>query len=112
MNLEPILAIWGGLYLDGEIISEADLGPYVDDVLNELEFLLVYSVIHISRKSFFLIYFRVHQRHLGAALELRWVTQILLQSTTSKLATKISSTAVFLAMSVGLRICTFVEMCE
>ncbi|KAH8131243.1 glycoside hydrolase family 51 protein [Trichoderma asperelloides] len=40
MNLEPILAVWGGLYLDGEIISEADLGPYVDDVLNELEFLL------------------------------------------------------------------------
>lgn len=52
MNLEPILAVWGGLYLDGEIISEADLGPYVDDVLNELEFLLVCSVIHVSRKSF------------------------------------------------------------
>lgn len=41
MNLEPILAVWGGLYLDGEIVSQANIGTYVDDVLNELEFLLV-----------------------------------------------------------------------
>lgn len=41
MNLEPILAVWGGLYLDGEVIAERDLQPYIDDVLNELEFLLV-----------------------------------------------------------------------
>ncbi|KAJ6785287.1 hypothetical protein PWT90_01087 [Aphanocladium album] len=40
MNLEPILAVWGGLYLDGEVIAENDLQPYIDDVLNELEFLL------------------------------------------------------------------------
>ncbi|KAI5458762.1 glycoside hydrolase family 51 protein [Mariannaea sp. PMI_226] len=39
MGLETILAVWGGLYLDGEIVSEADLQPYIDDVLNELEFL-------------------------------------------------------------------------
>lgn len=45
MNLEPILAVWGGLYLDGEIISEADIGTYVEDVLNELEFLLVFLVL-------------------------------------------------------------------
>lgn len=41
MNLEVILAVWDGLYLDDTIVSEADLQPYVDDVLNELEFLLV-----------------------------------------------------------------------
>jgi hypothetical protein len=42
MGLETILAVWGGLYLDNEIISEADLQPYIDDTLNELEFLLVF----------------------------------------------------------------------
>jgi alpha-N-arabinofuranosidase len=41
MELEPILAVWGGLYLDGEVISEEDLQAYIDDVLNELEFLMV-----------------------------------------------------------------------
>ncbi|KAH8899121.1 glycoside hydrolase family 51 protein [Thozetella sp. PMI_491] len=40
MNLEPILAVWGGLYLDGEVTSQADLQQYIDDTLNELEFLL------------------------------------------------------------------------
>lgn len=53
MNLEPILAVWGGLYLDGEIISESNIGAYVDDVMNELEFLLVYIIIHKSRKVCF-----------------------------------------------------------
>jgi alpha-N-arabinofuranosidase len=43
MGLETILAVWDGLYLDNTILSEADLQPYVDDVLNELEFL---TVIH------------------------------------------------------------------
>ena len=41
MGLETILAVWDGLYLDNTILSEADLQPYVDDTLNELEFLLV-----------------------------------------------------------------------
>ena len=41
MNLAPILALWAGYYLDGTVISEADLPPYVDDAMNELEFLLV-----------------------------------------------------------------------
>ncbi|PCH08102.1 Glycoside hydrolase, superfamily [Penicillium occitanis (nom. inval.)] len=40
LGLEVILGIWAGLYLDGEIISEANLQPYVDFVMNELEFLL------------------------------------------------------------------------
>jgi alpha-N-arabinofuranosidase len=43
MGLETILAVWDGLYLDNTILAEADLQPYVDDVLNELEFL---TVIH------------------------------------------------------------------
>ncbi|KAE8167620.1 glycoside hydrolase superfamily [Aspergillus tamarii] len=40
LGLEVILGIWTGFYLDGETISEADLQPYVDSVMNELEFLL------------------------------------------------------------------------
>lgn len=42
MDLEIILAVWAGLYLDGTVISEDDLDAYVDDTLNELEFLLVF----------------------------------------------------------------------
>ncbi|KGO52137.1 Glycoside hydrolase, superfamily [Penicillium expansum] len=40
LDLEVILGIWAGLYLDGEIVSQANLQPYVDSVMNELEFLL------------------------------------------------------------------------
>lgn len=40
LGLEPVLAVWSGLYLDGTIISEADLQPYVQDALDELEFLM------------------------------------------------------------------------
>jgi alpha-N-arabinofuranosidase len=40
MSLAPILAIWSGLTLGGGIISGTALDPYVDDALNELEFLL------------------------------------------------------------------------
>ncbi|KAF4624497.1 hypothetical protein G7Y89_g13678 [Cudoniella acicularis] len=40
MDLEILLAVWGGLFLNGDIITEEDLQPYVDDVLNELEFLM------------------------------------------------------------------------
>jgi len=46
MGLETILAVWDGLYLDNEILSEADLQAYVDDTLNELEFLLVRRSFH------------------------------------------------------------------
>jgi alpha-N-arabinofuranosidase len=41
LGLEVILGIWAELYLDGEIIPQASLQPYVDSVMNELEFLLV-----------------------------------------------------------------------
>jgi alpha-L-arabinofuranosidase len=40
LNMEPILAIWSGLYLNGVVLSEAALEPYVTDALNELEFLM------------------------------------------------------------------------
>lgn len=51
MDLEPILAVWDGLYLDGDTLTEAELQPYVDDVLNELEFLTVIYLI-ILHESF------------------------------------------------------------
>jgi alpha-N-arabinofuranosidase len=41
MGLETILAVWAGYYLDGEVVSQANLQPYIDDAMNELEFLLV-----------------------------------------------------------------------
>jgi alpha-L-arabinofuranosidase len=41
MGLEPILAVYDGLSLDGSIVAQADLSPYVTDVMNELEFLMV-----------------------------------------------------------------------
>jgi alpha-N-arabinofuranosidase len=41
LGLEVILGVWAGLYLDGQVVSQANLKPYVDSVMNELEFLLV-----------------------------------------------------------------------
>lgn len=40
MNMEPLLAVWAGLTIGGGVLSGTDLEPYVDDILNELEFLL------------------------------------------------------------------------
>ncbi|KAH0612759.1 uncharacterized protein H6S33_009139 [Morchella sextelata] len=40
MNLEPILDVWAGYYLSGPIIPQDELEFYVQDVLNELEFLM------------------------------------------------------------------------
>lgn len=39
-NLHVVLDVWAGFYLGGPVVSEADLGPYVQDVLNELEFIM------------------------------------------------------------------------
>ncbi|KAF3919661.1 hypothetical protein ABW20_dc0105378 [Dactylellina cionopaga] len=39
MELEPILGVYAGLYLDGTVIPEDDLAPYVQFALDELEFL-------------------------------------------------------------------------
>lgn len=54
MQLETILGVWGGLYLDSEVIAEEDLQPYIDDVLNELEFLMVCQTLHLAwdKRSF------------------------------------------------------------
>lgn len=40
MNLEPILGIYAGYSLGGEEISKDELQPYIDEVLNELEYCL------------------------------------------------------------------------
>ncbi|CAL5869478.1 uncharacterized protein PFLUO_LOCUS3707 [Penicillium psychrofluorescens] len=39
MNMTPVLAVWAGKSY-GDIISGPDLQPYVDDIMNELEYLL------------------------------------------------------------------------
>lgn len=33
------MAVWAGFYLNGPVIPEDELQPYIDDALNELEFL-------------------------------------------------------------------------
>ncbi|KAH7135798.1 alpha-N-arabinofuranosidase A [Dendryphion nanum] len=38
MDSEPILGIWAGLALDGAYINDTDLQPWIDDALNEIEF--------------------------------------------------------------------------
>jgi alpha-N-arabinofuranosidase len=40
LGMEPVLAVWGGFYLSGPAIPEAELQPYIDDALNELEFIM------------------------------------------------------------------------
>jgi alpha-N-arabinofuranosidase len=43
LNVEPVLAVWGGMFLgtdEGHILSPEALEPWVEDTLNELEFLL------------------------------------------------------------------------
>lgn len=39
LNMEPVLAVWAGFYLNGPVISQDELQPYIDDALNELEFI-------------------------------------------------------------------------
>ncbi|KAJ5698819.1 hypothetical protein N7462_000824 [Penicillium macrosclerotiorum] len=39
LNMEPILAVWAGLALNGDVIAEEDLDFYVQDALHEIEFL-------------------------------------------------------------------------
>lgn len=38
--MSPLLAVWFGLSIGGTIVSGSFLTPYVDDILNELKFLL------------------------------------------------------------------------
>jgi alpha-L-arabinofuranosidase len=39
-NNFTVLAVWSGHALDGEVVSQGALEPYVEDVMNELEFLM------------------------------------------------------------------------
>lgn len=39
LNLEVVLAFPAGLYLNGDVVTKEDLGPYVQLALDELEFL-------------------------------------------------------------------------
>ncbi|KAH8804445.1 glycoside hydrolase superfamily [Xylogone sp. PMI_703] len=46
LEVEPVLAIWSGVYLNGynntdpDVIPESEIGLYVQDALNELEFIM------------------------------------------------------------------------
>ncbi|KAJ9309350.1 hypothetical protein DTO217A2_1288 [Paecilomyces variotii] len=40
MNLVPLLGVWDGLSLNGPIITGDAMDPYVDDVLNEIEYII------------------------------------------------------------------------
>ncbi|KAK5113070.1 hypothetical protein LTR62_003649 [Meristemomyces frigidus] len=40
LGMEPILAVWDGHYLDGTVLTEAELAPYIQSALDELEFLM------------------------------------------------------------------------
>ncbi|KAK0709344.1 putative vacuolar segregation protein, partial [Lasiosphaeria miniovina] len=40
LGMEPLLATWAGLYLGGSLTPQSGLQPYVDDFLDELEFLM------------------------------------------------------------------------
>jgi alpha-N-arabinofuranosidase len=40
LGMEPVLGIWAGFWLDGSHVNETELQPYVDDALDELEFLM------------------------------------------------------------------------
>lgn len=40
MHMEPILAVWAGLSLDASVVPGELAMPYIEDILNELEFLL------------------------------------------------------------------------
>ncbi|KFA62879.1 hypothetical protein S40285_02260 [Stachybotrys chlorohalonatus IBT 40285] len=39
MNLELIVGVWAGLSLNGDVTAEEDLQPFIDDALNEIEFI-------------------------------------------------------------------------
>lgn len=53
LGMEPVLAVWAGFYLNGPVIAQNALQPYIDDALNELEFLMggadtTYGALRIS----------------------------------------------------------------
>jgi alpha-N-arabinofuranosidase len=40
LGMAPLLAVWAGYSLDKKSIAEGDLDPYVQDTLNELEYVM------------------------------------------------------------------------
>ena len=40
LGMSPVLAVWSGLWLNGTHVPKNELQPYVDDALEELEFLM------------------------------------------------------------------------
>lgn len=51
--MEPVLAVWAGHYLDGTTLTAEQLKPYIQDALNELEYILgdastTYGALRIS----------------------------------------------------------------
>ncbi|KAK5684519.1 hypothetical protein LTS10_004389 [Elasticomyces elasticus] len=40
MGLEIILAVWAGLSLNGDVTAQDDIQPFIDDALNEIEFVV------------------------------------------------------------------------
>ncbi|KAK3675815.1 hypothetical protein LTR78_004456 [Recurvomyces mirabilis] len=40
LGMEPILAVWSGLWLNNTVLTEAELQPYIQSALDELEFLM------------------------------------------------------------------------
>ncbi len=72
--MEPLLAVWAGMYLgSGDVLSAANLAPWVNDTLNELEFLLgsptsKFGALRASlgyKGSFLLFYFHYQNDFRG-----------------------------------------------
>ena len=38
LGATPVMAVWAGLSLNGTVVAEADLGPYVQDALDQIEY--------------------------------------------------------------------------
>lgn len=38
LGVTPVLAVWAGLSLNGTVVAQADLGPYVQDALDQIEY--------------------------------------------------------------------------
>lgn len=39
LDLEPVYAVWSGEYLDGQITAQSALEPYIQDALNQIEYI-------------------------------------------------------------------------
>jgi alpha-N-arabinofuranosidase len=47
--MEPVLAVWGGMYLGGnDVLTLTELEPWVNDTMNELEFILGPATSHFG----------------------------------------------------------------